>query len=402
LKPGSFPKGALGDLGFNPQSVANRFVEQKPHRNYAMNWNVNLQREITPTLAVVVAYVGAHNVHQAFSTDDSNMVMPTATSAGYLWPCGPDGNGNSCVAGYMPDGTPSTRLNPNVGPIRLLKWDGNSHYEGFQAGVMKNMSHGIQAQGSYTWGECVDMGSGGLLGDPYKNSLSSLMFFNRQSRHGLCDFNVSHNFVMNALWQAPKPNFGGAIGLHVLGGWEFGGVFNANTGEPITLVMAGDPLGQGSSDPWPYPSRVAGSGCDKPVNPGNVHNYLKLSCFTPPIAPASFAGKCVLAVDAKGNSIPGTCMNLFGNNGRTSVIGPGLVSLDFSAVKNNYIERISGSFNLQFRAEFFNVMNHPNFQPPLDNKTLFNQDGSPVTGAGAIDATSTTSRQIQLALKAIW
>jgi hypothetical protein len=95
-------------------------------------------------------------------------------------------------------------------------------------------------------------------------------------------------------------------------------------------------------------------------------------------------------------------MNLFGNNGRTSVIGPGLVSLDFSAVKNNHIERISGSFNLQLRAEFFNIMNHPNFQPPLDNKALFNQDGSPVIGAGAIDATSTTSRQIQLALKAIW
>ncbi|MCU1314357.1 MAG: TonB-dependent receptor plug [Acidobacteriaceae bacterium] len=407
LAPGSFPNGALGGLGFDPTTVANRYVEQAPHRNYAMNWNLSLQREITPGLAIVVAYVGAHNLHQAFSTDDSNMVIPTLTPAGYLWPCGPDGNGNSCVAGFLPTGTqtnpiPSVRLNPDVGPIRLLKWDGSSHYEGFQVGVMKTMSHGIQAQASYTRGQCVDMGSGGLLGDPYKNSLSSLMFFNRQSRHGLCDFNVTHNFVANALWHAPKPNFGGLVGEHLLSDWEFGGVFNANTGEPITLVMAGDPLGQGSSDPWPYPSRVAAPGCDKPVNPGNVHNYLKLNCFTPPIAPASLAGMCQPGVDAKGNPIPGSCMNLFGNNGRTSVIGPGLVSLDFSAVKNNFIERISGTFNLQLRAEFFNIMNHPNFQPPLDNKALFNQDGSPVTGAGAIDATSTTSRQIQLALKAIW
>lgn len=170
----------------------------------------------------------------------------------------------------------------------------------------------------------------------------------------------------------------------------------------MTLVMAGDSLGQNSSDPWPYPSRVFGPGCSNPVNPGNVDNYLKLSCFSPPTAPASFAGRCQLAVDSKGNQIPGTCMNLFGNNGRTSVIGPGLINLDFAVFKNIHVNRISESFNVQFRAEFFNVMNHPNFQPPLDNKTLFNQDGSPVSNAGKIDATSTTSRQIQLSLKFIW
>jgi hypothetical protein len=95
-------------------------------------------------------------------------------------------------------------------------------------------------------------------------------------------------------------------------------------------------------------------------------------------------------------------MNLFGNNGRTSVIGPGLINLDFSIFKNIHISRVSESFNLQIRGEFFNIMNHPNFQPPLDNKVLFNTDGSPVSNAGKIDATSTTSRQIQLGLKLIW
>jgi hypothetical protein len=250
------------------------------------------------------------------------------------------------------------------------------------------------------------MGSGSLLGDPYKNSLSSLMFFNRQSRRGLCDFNVAHNFVLNYVWQLPTPKFGGLVGQHILGGWELGGVLNANTGTPMTLVMAGDPLGQNSSDPWPYPNRLSGPGCDNPVNPGNVNNYLKLNCFGPPTAPASFAGLCqpALGHDSQGNvvPIPGTCMNLFGNNGRTSVIGPGLINLDFAVFKNIHVEKISESFNVQFRAEFFNIMNHPNFQPPLDNKVLFNTDGSPVSNAGKIDATSTTSRQIQLGLKLIW
>jgi hypothetical protein len=366
-----------------------------------------VQRELTPNLTAMLAYVGMHNVHQAFSTDDSNMVIPTLTSIGYLWPCGPDGSGNSCVAGFLPTGTqsnpiPSVRLNPNVGPIRLLTWGSSSYYEGFQAGVAKRMSHGFQAQASYTWGKCIDMGSGSLLGDPYKNSLSSLMFFNRQSRRGLCDFNVAHNFVFNYVWDLPTPKFGGVVGHYILRGWELGGILSANTGTPMTLVMAGDPLGQGSSDPWPYPSRVSGPGCSNPVNPGNINNYLKLSCFTPPMAPASFAGMCVLAVDGSGNKIPGTCMNLFGNNGRTSVIGPGLINVDFSVFKNFRVEKISDSFNVQFRAEFFNIMNHPNFQPPLDNKVIFNQDGSPVSTAGQITVTSTTSRQIQLGLKLIW
>jgi Carboxypeptidase regulatory-like domain/TonB-dependent Receptor Plug Domain len=408
LAQGSFPNGALGPgLTFDPTTAGVRYVQQDPHRNYGMNWNLNIQHEITSSLAAMVAFVGSHNIHQAFSTDDSNMVLPTQTSAGYLWPCGPDGSGNSCASGYSPTGTQaapvrSLRLNPNVGPIRSLTWDGSSHYSGFQGELIKSMSHGVQAQASYTWGKCIDMGSGGLLGDPYANSLSSLIFFNRASRHGVCDFNVAQNFVMNAIWKAPTPQSGRAFTTQIAGGWELGGVLSANTGTPITLVMGGDPLGQNSNDPWDYPSRVQGAGCKNPTNSGNITNYLKLSCYTPAIAPASLTGNCVLAVDGNGNKIPGTCLNLFGNNGRTSEVGPGLINVDFSVFKNNSFEKISKTFNTQLRAEFFNVMNHPNFQPPLDNRKIFNQDGSPVSGAGAITTTSATSRQIQFGLKVVW
>ena len=73
------------------------------------------------------------------------------------------------------------------------------------------------------------------------------------------------------------------------------------------------------------------------------------------------------------------CANLFGNAGRNQLIGPRIVNLDFSVFKNNYIPRISESFNVQFRAEMFNVLNHANFQSPLCGscQTLFNPDGSP-------------------------
>jgi hypothetical protein len=198
------------------------------------------------------------------------------------------------------------------------------------------------------------------------------------------------------------PEFGGGVGRRILGGWEFGGIVVASTGSPFTVTIGGDPLGQNSTDAKNFASRVPGPGCTHPVNPGSVTNYIKLNCFSPPMAPPSFAGVCQPAFDKKGGTVPGSCMNLFGNAGRNTVVGPGLFNVDFSVFKNNYIETSSGNINIQFRAEFFNAMNHANFQSPLNASVLFNQNGTPVDGAGAIDVTSTPARQIQLGLKVIW
>jgi outer membrane receptor protein involved in Fe transport len=400
LVQGDFPTIAVSKAQAPSSAPGVRLIEQNPKRNYAMNWNLNIQREIAPSLTAAVAYVGSRSIHSPFSTDDSNMVIPTLTSAGYLWPC------DQTVAGFPTN--PCTgvgkRINPspNVARIRATWWDNSSSYHGLQAGLAKTMSHGFQVQGSYSWSKCIDNGSGGMLGDPYANSLSSLMFFNRSGRHGVCDFNIGQNFVVNYLWHPATPKFGGEAVQHVLGGWEFGGVIVASTGSPFTAVVGGDPLGQNSTDPKDFVSRVAGPGCDHPVNPGSVTNYIKVQCFGPPVVPASFAGLCQPALDTSGVPIPNTCMNLFGNNGRNTLVGPGLLNVDFSVFKNNYIPRISEAFNVQFRAEFFNVLNHPNFQAPIDTSALLSSTGTPVNGAGAIDTTSTTSRQIQFGLKVIF
>jgi hypothetical protein len=409
LAQGDFPTGAVGKAQdpTNFNNVGVRLIEQNPHRNYAMNWNLNIQRQIASSLTAVIAYVGSRTNHSPFSTDDSNMALPTLTSAGYLWPCGPDGTpGATCVAGWSPTGTQAApirnpTLNPKVGRIRATWWDNSSSYHGLQAAIAKSMSHGFQVQGSYTWSKCLDNGSGGMLGDPYANSLSSLIYFNRPGRHGPCDYNITQNFVVNYLWHPPTPRFGGVAGEHVLGGWEFGGVIVASTGSPFTAVVGGDPLGQNSSDAKDFASRVSGPGCDHPVNPGNVLKYIKVECFGPPIVPASFAGPCVLGSNGSGGTIPNSCMNLFGNAGRNTLVGPGLLNVDFSVFKNNYVPRVSEAFNVQFRAEFFNLMNHPNFQAPIKASAVLNPDGSPAS-AGAIDSTSTTSRQIQFGLKVIW
>jgi len=119
-------------------------------------------------------------------------------------------------------------------------------------------------------------------------------------------------------------------------------------------------------------------------------------------APA-IAAECQPFGQGPGNAgIPGTCANLRGNLGRNMVIGPGLSKLDLSVFKNNYIRRISESFNAQFRAEIFNIFNRANFSSPTDNLAVFDQNGLPIQSGGLIDSTQTTSRQIQFALKLIW
>ena len=388
LAQGSFPTGVVTSVGANPAKAQDRFIEQNPPRSYVMNWNFNIQREIAPSLTAMVGYVGSHSVHNPWTADNLNMVLPTLTSAGYLWPF-PVGSG--------------TEFNPNVGAIRSTLWGGSGSYSALEVQVTKKMSHGFQAQGAYTWGKCIDDSSSGLVSDSLANSLTTLLWVDERSRRGPCDYNVGQNFVMNFVWDIPKPKFGGAATSYILGGWEAASIFTAAAGTPFTVLTAGDPQGT-LGDPNPYPDRVAG--CNS-IN-GNYRsslNYLNLSCFTPPVVPASFpnyATGCQPAVASVAAVIPNTCMNLQGNAGRNQIAGPGVTDFDFSMIKNTYFTRISESFNVQFRVEFFNILNHANFQSPIDNTHIFNQNGTLASAAGAIDSTSTDARQIQLALKVVW
>ena len=90
-----------------------------------------------------------------------------------------------------------------------------------------------------------------------------------------------------------------------------------------------------------------------------------------------------------------------GNAGRNELVGPGLSNLDFSLVKNSKLAGLDRG-SVEFRAEVFNILNKSNFAAPIDNYTIFNQDGSAADGAGAVDQTQTTSRQIQFGLKILF
>jgi hypothetical protein len=423
---GQVPAGSFGPFAITPNpayttlsasGTAQRaaYIDQHPKRNYVMQWNLNIQRSITPNTTGMIAYVGSRAVHNLMQTDDSSIVLPTKTPQGYLWPCTLSAFDPQCTAGgtLMNQGNPpmvalvlNPTLNPNFGRVPATLWNSDAVYHALQIQVQKRISHGLSGQVSYTWGRTIDNASGSTDGDQFKNGLSSLFFFDSKVRRGPSDFNQTHNVVLSYTWDIPNPKAPSVLGW-AASGWEFGGIFSANTGVPFTVTIAPDPLGMNSTDAFSFPDKVRG--CN-PVQGGI--NYINLNCFTLPAATPAIAAQCqpfgfVSAAlpppSVPSPGIPGTCANLLGNGGRNSITGPGLVNVDMSLFKNNYVRRISEQFNVQFRMEIFNVLNHANFNPPTSNSQIFNGDGSTAgLTPGLLDATATTSRQVQFALKVIW
>jgi hypothetical protein len=393
LPAGSFPTGAFNIVANSPETFRQGYFEPHPQRNYIMQWNLTLQQDLGKGLQLRVGYVGARGLHQPFRVEDVDIVMPALTSAGFLWP-NPIGSG--------------TRLNLNSGRITAGYWSGDSYYNALQAQVKARLGRSGQLGGSYTWGKSIDTSSGSLVGDEYANSISSPLYFNPRLNRGLSDFNVAQNLEVNYSWEFPAVNLQSRLASWALNTWQVGGVLAASTGVPFTPGFAGDALGVNSTDPnIDLPDLVRGPNCHSLVNAGNPNHYINTNCFAVPASTPAIAAQCVNVINVDPHTglpvpDPSTCLNLRGNLGRNTLIGPGLLNFDFSLFKNNYVKRISDTFNIQFRAEFFNVLNRANFAPPLANKNIFDSAGHPIANAGLITSTQTPSRQIQFAIKILW
>jgi hypothetical protein len=362
------------------------YTDPNPHRDYVSQWNLNVQYQLTPSVAAMVAYVGSRGVHQPFRVDEANLALPTKTSAGYLWPAD-DAN-----------------INPNFGSVRGMFYQGRSYFNAMELQLAKRMSHGFQVQGTFTWGKSMDTSSATVAGDAFGNSISSLDWFDMKLTRGLSDYNVGRSFVLNATWELPSPKSWTGPAKWISEGWQLGTILTLSDGVPFTPTWGtgDDPANTLSSDDFAYPNRLGGPGCSSLTNPGHPENYIRTQCFAIPTAPdlAFWNANCL-----GGDATSLQCFNLRGNAGRNIMIGPGIASLDFSVFKNNHIRRISENFNVQFRVEMFNIINHPNFAPPGPgdgNTDIFASDGSPNGIAGALVRTTVPERQIQFALKFIF
>jgi Carboxypeptidase regulatory-like domain len=370
------------------------YVERAPSRNYVYQYNFNIQRQITSNMTILVGYMGSRGLHNPFQVDSTNHILPTKAANGdYYWPIPYTGNLSASAQQNL-------LLNPSVAGIPSTMWQSSSWYNALTVKVDKRMSHGFQVQGSFTWSKSIDNSSGSAAGDTFAFDYTSLPWYDLSLNKGLSDFDVRRNLVINGLWNVPTPTALGVFGDRVLGGWQLGVILNLSDGVPTFPSIATsspDMLGEDIATVQP-PNVAAGCSPQNLVNPNYRHTlfYTNLSCLSLVPMTAANASYCDQRLGA------GTCSNIRGDLGRNTLIGPGLVNVDFSAFKNNYVPRISETFNVQFRAEFFNVLNHTNFAPS-GNLAPFTQGGVPNTGTfGQLTSTQGQNREIQLALKLVW
>ncbi len=356
LPAGTFPTKGLGLLS----GLRQAYIQPNPSRNYVMQWNLTVQRQFLRGITATVGYIGSEGVHQPFNAPDMNMVLPTKTAAGYVWP--------------SPKGSGAT-INPSNGDVAGLLWAGTSSYNGLQVKLNGTIGSSFRYEGSYTWSKNLDTSSSSVAGSTFDNSVVNMPWFDLSLNRSLSDYDLRHVATVNYLWTLPQPPKSWGPAAWALRGWTWGSILSLRSGLPFTPQISGNILGQNSSLTFDYPNRVAG--CPA-TNPGSV-DYINTACFTLP-SPLTL-----------------------GNSGRNSLIGPGLVDLDTTLIKDVPVPKISESFRVQFQAQFFNALNHTNLAPPLKGTTnIFNINGAMLSNAGLITSTVTTSRQIQFALKLIW
>jgi hypothetical protein len=393
-------------------NLAMSTIEGAPHRSYVEQWTLSAQRQLTSDLSLTMSYVGSHGVHLLMRGDDGNMSGAPGSAAPAV----------TTPFGYLFPATPAV-VNPTLGVVRYIFWNTGSNYNALNVNLDKVFAHGFQFQLAYTYSKSQDDDSQTIAGDTFANGINSPIWWLPHAFYGPSDFNVAHTLSINALYTIPTPKSWSGAMSQAFSGWEVGGIFSYNSGTPTTVTSTGDPLGLNNAGADPYGPLVKIAGCN-PITysvGAPVVGYLNQGCFTEPSVPTAQLGSLPYACN--GFSAAGTadsiplapagqtyCANLLPLNvGRNTINGPHFVNLDFSVHKVFPIRRISEQFNIQFRAEIFDIFNHSNFNPPQpnsgdSNSGLINPDGSyaDVGNITSVANLQTPAREVQFALKVNW
>jgi len=344
-----FPNPFPGTLPPPAQLVGVDYNTTKtPHQ---IQWNFNIQRQLMDATTLTVAYVGSRGV-DLYAARDINPVLPNAAGLFGV----PRGGGTTGIVG-------NPRLNPAGAALSSEAPVGDSSYESLQVGLNRRFSHGLQYQVSYTWSKCLDNASGtyGLEGGiPWSDPL------NGSYDRGRCLFDRPQVFRPGGVYALPfKQN-------RLVSGWQTSGGLVVQSGSPFNAIIGFDQSGSAVANQRPNVLMPYGQ-----IVTGNINQWANPAAFSLPA--------------------PGT----LGNMQRDTLAGPGTVNLDWSVSKETQIKE---QVRLQFRAEFFNLFNHPNFALP--NANVFaqaaNGTATPNPTFGKVTATTTNSRQIQFALKLLF
>lgn len=304
ITPPSFGNPFLGTPAgggaLSPVSINPNFKN-----SYTQNWNLNIQHEIARDLAISIGYYGSKGTRLRLGR-----------------------NLNQPVAGVLPfpritlvDGTVRT-----ASVITEVSSLGNSSYNALWLSANKRFSHGLQFSASYTLSKSIDYNSRNNNQIPQDST-------NPRGNRGLADFDTRQRFVISYLYDLPFRGQKGFLPARLVEGWSISGITTFQSGNPVTITLGGvSPL-----------TNVAGTVRPDVVGSSSVQNQDPFGFFNP----LAFAR-------------PGT--GRFGNLARNAgVTGPGFNNFDFSILKTIPIKE---RFKLEFRTEFFNIFNHPNFGQP--------------------------------------
>jgi hypothetical protein len=299
------------------------------------SWNLAIERQVTKDVLARVAYAASKGTFLGYNPDLNAAVY------------GPGATGSN---------TQARRPNQTFQNIIEDVSGGNSIYNSLQVSLEKRFSAGFNVSANYTFGKTIDQVS--YLTDTCSTNVINP--YNAGAYRAVSDFNVPHRFVLNYLWQLPSPK-DNALLRALVGGWQTTGILNWQSGFPLTMTSGEDDslsgVGNDLADVISKPSRTSG-----PLGQ-RVNKWFTTEAFK--------------------TAATGT----FGNVGRNILSGPATFNLDFSIQR---LFTIKERMKLQFRAEFFNGLNH----------TLLNNPSTTVTSSNFGRITSARDpRILQMALK---
>ncbi len=339
-------------------------------------YSLNLETQLRRDLVLEIGYEGSRGTHlveqrafnQALSASPSNPIRGETSNTLANIPL------RVPIEGFLPSSA------------TIIDSEGSSWYSGMNVSLKKRFAHGLQFLASYTWARSLtsDTGystgpNGGLLVGDQNNP---------RSRYGPDGFVRPQRFVVSYLYELPGPANKTSLKGRIMAGWSVAGVTTIQAGQFMTITSDNFTNAFGMNGPFQdRPELVAGCTNQQLATSGSVthrlDNFLNAACITSPPVITSDGGTA------------------FGNIGVGTVRGPDQANFDMVAMKHT---RLSERFGLDFRAEFFNIFNTPQFANPNNLSA-----GTAVSGAfipdptfGQITATSVNPRLIQFALKLIF
>ena len=380
-------------------------VDQHLKTPYVMNWNFNVQQELTKSMLLQIAYVANHGV-KLYSVTDINQVNPVYDDESETIGRPLVTNCPVAQGGYGFGGP----CFPWIGFLSFLGNRSNSNYNSLQITLTKRYTKGLYLLAGYTYGHAIDTATSNLAGVPPDSN-------NYNAERGNGDYDIRHRFTLSATYDLPSVK----TKWQMLEGWQATTILNLQSGEPFTLGDFSDDISLTGefNDRW----NMVGPARNLHWSQKNPLPFISWNDFsTDSNNNVTGDQRCI---DAAGGAASDGAQQLLdfgcyvsghtvltapvygtqGNMGRNIFRGPRFTNLDFSLSK---IWKLNEHVNLQFRGEVFNILNHANFDgftmntdlgvPDTVGTVVYTPDvaaANPVIGSGG-------SRHIQLGAKVIW